>query len=99
MPAVQLRSDKLAVRIDVPPTGELDPPAAIQLARDLIDAVTQCGFEVKMNVEVPRHQPTDQQLALAVTRVGHIRRNAQQARWDDGKVNSEIVMRVIEACL
>lgn len=96
---VQIRDDKAALRVTLPPTGELDMPAAIQLARDLIDAVTQCGFEVKMNVEVPRHTPTDQQLALAVTRVGHIRRNAMQAAWNDGKVNSEIVMRVVEACL
>ena len=95
----QIRDDTKAIRVSVPPTGELDMPAAVELARDLIDAVTQCGFEVKMNVEVPRHQPTDMQLALAVTRVGHIRRNAAQARWDDGKVNSEIVMRVVEACL
>jgi len=96
---VQIRDDKKALRVSIPPTGELDMPAAIELARDLIDAVTQCGFEVKMNVEVPRHQPTDMQLALAVTRVGHIRRNAQHAKWDDGKTNSEIVMRVVEACL
>jgi hypothetical protein len=96
---VQIRGDKRALRVELPASGELDMPAAIQLARDLIDAVTQCGFEVKMNVEVPRHAPTDQQLATAVVRVGHIRRNAMQARWDDGKVNSEIVMRVVEACL
>ena len=96
---VQTRDDKKAIRVSIPPTGELDMPAAIELARDLIDAVTQCGFEVKMHVEVPRPQPTEMQLALAVTRVGHIRRNAAQARWDDGKVNSEIVMRVVEACL
>lgn len=96
---VQIREDKQAFRVTLPPTGEIDAPAAIELARDLIDAVTQCGFEVKMSVEVPRAQPTDAQLALAVTRVGHIRRNAQHARWDEGKVNSEIVMRVVEACL
>lgn len=96
---VQIRDDKKALRVTLPPTGEVDMPAAIQLARDLIDAVTQCGYEVKMNVEVPRHQPTDQQLATAVVRVGHIRRNAIHAAWNDGKVNSEIVMRVVEACL
>lgn len=95
---IQIRDDKQALRVTLP-APEITMPEAIELARDLIDAVTQCGFEVKMNVEVPRHQPTDQQLALAVTRVGHIRRNAQQAQWHDGKVNSEIVMRVVEACL
>lgn len=99
MPAVQIRNDKAALKVTLPPTGELDMPAAIQLARDLIDAVTQCGFEVKMNVEVPRHQPTDQQLTTAVVRVGHIRRAAPQAAWNDPKVNAEIVMRVVEACL
>lgn len=95
---VQIRDDKQALRVTLP-APEITMAEAIELARDLIDAVTQCGFEVKMNVEVPRHQPTDHQLALAVTRVGHIRRNAQHARWDDGKTNSEIVMRVVEACL
>ena len=96
---VQIRDDKAALRVTLPPSGELNMPAAIQLARDLIDAVTQCGFEVKMNVEVPRTQVTDTQLTTAAVRVGHIRRNAAQAAWNDSKVNAEIVMRVVEACL
>lgn len=96
---VQIRDDKAALRVTLPPTGELDMPTAVQLARDLIDAVTQCGFEVKMNVEVPRTKITDTQLTTAAVRVGHIRRNAAQAAWNDSKVNAEIVMRVVEACL
>ena len=78
----------------------LTPQAAIDLARDLIDAVTQRGFEVKMTVDVPRHQPTPAQIAHAVVRVGHLRKTLDgSAPWNSDKVNRELVMRVLEACL
>lgn len=97
---IQIRSDKQAVRVTLPAAGELTIPEAAQLARDLIDAATQCGYEVKMTVEVPRHQPTPQQIAVAIRRVGFIRRELDQsAPWDDVKVNQDIVMRVLAACL
>ena len=95
---VQIRSDKLAIRVD-PPITELDFKSAVDLARDLIDAVTQCGYEVKMDVEVPRRQPTDAQLAQALHRVGHIRRTGLERAWNDQRTNMEIVARVLEACL
>lgn len=95
---VQIRGDQQALRVD-PPVAELDMPQAVQLARDLIDAVTQCGHQVKMDVEVPRHVPTDAQIAQAIVRVGHLRRTALERAWNDQKTNTEIVMRVLEACL
>ena len=95
---VQIRSDKLAIRLN-PPVAELDFKEAVDLARDLIDAVTQCGYEVKLNVEVPRRAPTDAQLAQALHRVGHIRRTALERAWNDQQTNMEIVARVVEACL
>ena len=97
---VQIRGDKQAVRVELPPDGELSVQEAIDLARDLIDAVTQCGHQVKMNVEVPRHQPTDLQLQTAIQRVAHLRKSLdQQAAWNDLKVNTELVTRVLAACL
>lgn len=95
---VQIRGDQQALRVD-PPVVELDMAQAVQLARDLIDAVTQCGYEVKMNVEVPRHVPTDVQIEHAIVRVGHLRRAAAERRWNDTKTNTEIVRRVLELCL
>lgn len=95
---VQIHDNVLALRVvDMPEI--LDMQSAVQLARDLIDAVTQCGHEVKLNVEVPRHQPTDMQLATAITRVAHIRRASQDKPWNDTPVNADIVNRVLEACL
>ena len=97
---IQIRADKQAIRVSLPASGELNMEQAIGLARDLIDAVTQCGHEVKMNVEVPRHQPTDLQLATAVQRVAHLRKTLDQtAPWNDAKVNTELVSRVLQACL
>ena len=97
---VQVHDTKQALRITLPSDGVLTMQDSIQLARDLIDAVTQCGYEVKMTVDVPRHQPTNLQIATAIARVGHIRKALDQsAPWNDVKVNTEIVMRVLEACL
>lgn len=97
---VQIRGDKAAIRVELPPDGELSMEEAVQLARDLIDAVTQCGHQVKLDVEVPRHQPTDVQLQTAIQRVAHLRKSLDgNAPWNDVKVNSELVMRVLGACL
>lgn len=97
---IQIRADKQVIRVNLPASGELNMEQAIGLARDLIDAVTQCGHEVKMNVEVPRHQPTDVQLMTAIQRVAHLRKSLdQQAAWNDDKVNTELVTRVLQACL
>jgi hypothetical protein len=96
---VQIRNDKQALRVELPASGEVDMPKAIELARDLIDAVTQCGFEVKMNVEVPRHKPSDIQIATAIQRVGHLRKNMVDKPWNDVGTNTELVRRVLEACL
>jgi hypothetical protein len=95
---VQIRGDNQALRLD-PPVTELTMAEAIDLARDLIDAVTQCGFEVKMDVEVKRHTPTDQQLQTALRRVWHVRKAAQEQAWPDERLNQELVSRVLEACL
>lgn len=97
---IQIRNDRQAIRVDLPASGELNMEDAVTLARDLIDAVTQCGHQVKMDVEVPRHQPSDLQIATAIQRVAHLRKTLdQQAAWNDVKVNSELVMRVLGACL
>ena len=98
---VQIHETKQAIRIqsEAADGDYLDMQSAIKLARDLIDAVTQCGYEVKMNVEVPRHQPTQMQLVAAVARVSHIRRANQDRPWNDQHTNTDIVMRVLEACL
>ncbi|MEK9725792.1 MAG: hypothetical protein VW405_20230 [Rhodospirillaceae bacterium] len=96
--SLQIRSDNQALRLE-PPVADLTIPEAVTLARDLIDAVTQCGHEVKMNVEIPRHVPTEMQINAAVTRVGHLRRTAAERAWHDDRTNREIVARVLEACL
>lgn len=95
---VQIHDTKQLLRVD-PPAVELKIEDAVQLARDLIDAVTQCGFEVKMDVEVPRHVPTEAQITHAVARVSHIRKSYTDRPWNDERVNRELVMRVLEACL
>ena len=96
---IQISNDRKALRLtDVPEDRELAMSEAVQLARDLIDAVTQCGFEVKMTVDVPRHQPSVDQIRTAVHRVGHLRKSLT-APWNDMKTNTELVMRVLEACL
>lgn len=109
MTQIKIRDDKAALLVQGlrAPGGsivltpcELSISESVQLARDLMDAVTQCGFELKMTVDVPRHQPTDMQIATAITRVGHLRRDLDgQAPWNDVKTNTEIVMRVLGACL
>jgi hypothetical protein len=96
---VQIRSDKQALRFELPASGELNIEDSVALARDLIDAVTQCGHEVKMDVSVPRHQPTDQEVATAIHRVAHLRKTFDSTPWNDTKANTELVMRVINACL
>lgn len=96
---VQIRDDRQAVRIDLPDDGALTMAEAVQLARDLIDAVTQCGHEVKMTVDVPRHRPSDAQIAVAVARIGHLRRSMDAKPWNDARTNQEFVQRVLEACL
>lgn len=96
---VQIRSDKQAIRFEMPSSGELNIEESVALARDLIDAVTQCGHQVKMDVSVERHQPTELELATAVQRVAHLRKAYPTAAWSDTKVNTELVMRVIGACL
>lgn len=96
---VQISNDRKVLRVvGFPETGEVTMQEAIQLARDLIDAVTQCGFEVKMTVDVPRPQPSVDQIRTAVHRVGHLRKSLT-APWNDTKTNTELVMRVLEACL
>lgn len=104
---VQVNAEKSAVAIDLEAAVPMaphyrvpvTPQVAIDLARDLIDAVTQCGFEVKMTVEVPRTPPTQDQINRAVIRVGHLRRDIEhKAPWHDTKANTELVMRVLEAC-
>lgn len=93
---VQIRNDKQRIRAG---NDELDMEQAVQLARDLIDAVTQCGHEVKMNVEVPKHQPSDAQLRTAITRVAHLRRTYADREWTDDTVNRTLVEHVLKACL
>ena len=96
---VQIRGDQQAIRVAMPKSGELNIEDSVALARDLIDAVTQCGHEVKMDVQVARHQPTDTEIATAVHRVSHLRKTFDATPWNDVKANTELVMRVIEACL
>ena len=96
---VQIRNDMQAIRVAMPKSGELNIEDSVALARDLIDAVTQCGHEVKMDVQVERHQPTNQEIATAVHRVAHLRKTFDATAWNDTKANTELVMRVIEACL
>jgi len=96
---VQIRNDMQAIRFEIPDSGELSIEQSVALARDLIDAVTQCGHEVKMDVQVARHQPTDTEIATAVHRVAHLRKTFDSTAWNDVKANTELVMRVIDACL
>lgn len=96
---IQISNDRQILRVvGFPSSGELTLPDAIQLARDLIDATTQCGYEVKMTVDAPKYQPTDDQIRTAIHRVGHLRRNLN-APWNDVRTNTELVARVLGACL
>jgi hypothetical protein len=99
---VQIHDTKQQLRLELADgtATEINMADAVQLARDLIDAVTQCGHEVKITVDVPRHQPTDMQIATAITRIGHLRKTLDgRAPWNDVKANQEFVMRVLEVCL
>lgn len=97
---IQISNDQRAIRVvDLPANGELTIEQATELGRDLWDAVRQCGYELKMTVDVPRHVPTDIQVETAAVRVAHIRRAAQDRPWNDARTNRELVMRVLEACL
>ena len=98
---IQISNDRKVLRVVAfPESGELTMQEAISLVRDLIDATTQCGYEVKMTVDVPRHKPTVDQIRTAVHRVGHLRKSLENnVPWNDTKVNTELVMRVLEACL
>jgi len=94
---VQINATQDKLRVE-PPASELSIEAAVELARDLIDAVTQCGHQVRMNVQVDR-QPTDEQIITAIRRVGHMRRELDRKPWHDGKANAMIVEQVLKACL
>jgi hypothetical protein len=96
---IQLRSDKKAIRVDVEGQTDFSLEDATQLARDLIDAVTQCGAEVKIDVEVPRYKPSDHQVTVAIHRVGQLRKALSDRPWNDVRANTELVHRVLEACL
>ena len=95
---IQLRDDLGAIRLDLEGVEMMDIAQATQLASDLIDAVQQCGGTVNMNVEVKRNQPTPQQLAAAVARVGMLRKTFDSQPWNDQRANMELVQRVLE-CL
>jgi hypothetical protein len=97
---IQTSADQRTIRVtDFPTNGELTIEQATELGRDLWDAVRQCGYEIKMTVDVPRHIPTDTQVETATVRVAHIRRANQDRPWNDLRTNKELVMRVLEACL
>jgi hypothetical protein len=95
---VQIHDTKQALRVlDLPELLTIEQATA--LIGDLVDAVTQCGFEVKLTVDVPRHVPTDAQVSAAVRRVAHIRKTLEPAAWNDERLNRELVVRVLEQCL
>ena len=97
---IQLRGDKAAMRVNGLPDGnELTISEATDLINHLAAGVRECGHELKIEVEVPRHKIKPAQLEAAVIRVGHLRRQFENRPWNDGKVNAEIVQRVLEACL
>ena len=85
--------------MQVQPDGTITIEEAAALANGLVDAIQQCDRELKITVQVPKHQPTQAQLIAAVARVSHIRRSMQDRPWNDVKTNTELVMRVLEACL
>jgi len=94
---VQIRHDKQRIRAG---DDELDMEQAVQLVRDLIDAVTQCGHKVNMEVEVPRYVPPLEKINQAIIRIGHLRRDLDQSTpWHDKHTNTTFVMRVLEICL
>lgn len=97
---VQIHDTKQALRVvDLPELLTIEQ--ATTLVGDLVQAVGQCGYEVKMTVDVPRHVPTDTQVAAAVARVAHIRKSfeSQNDAWNNERLNREIVIRVLEMCL
>ena len=94
---VQIRDDNKVVLDDLPERREFvfDPPEAVRFAQSVIEAACRCGYVVRVEAQV--REPTDLQIAAAINRVGHMRRAAEDKPWNDVKVNSDIVMRVLEA--
>ena len=96
------REDKEAIcviEMELNPDGSLSLKEANALYNGLCNAIRECGFEIKLTVEVPRHIPTEEQLNTAVHRVAHLRKSFDSTPWNDLRANRELVRRVLEACL
>ena len=71
----------------------LTPPRAVEFANVLIDAATQCGYEVQVQVQHPGI--SDAKRLQLIVRAGHILRSLQEQHKDSGFIATQITDAIL----